>query len=124
MPNWPWSPRISPLGQPEPSRAAGILPRRHTPVLAGRITRGSSIARTVRARRWPKVLVAGLVLVILGVTLMPSESRPGVIILGVIIVLQAAARGLVRQPTDQDRKRVPSARSAVVAGRRSSHSER
>ena len=69
------------------------------PVLAGRMTRGSSIARTVRARRWPRVLVAGLVLVILGVTLVPGEPRPAVIFLGVMLVLQAAARGLVRRPS-------------------------
>lgn len=94
------------------------------PVLAGQMTRGSSVARTVRARQWPRVLVAGLVLVILGVTLVPIESRPGVIFLGVMIVLQAAARGLVRRPPDQDRRRVPSARPIMVAGRRLSHSER
>jgi nucleotide-binding universal stress UspA family protein len=76
------------------------------PVLAGQMTRGSSIARTVRARRWPGVLVAGLVLMILGITLVPSEPRPGVILLGVMIALQAAARGLVRWPSDRERRRV------------------
>jgi hypothetical protein len=68
------------------------------PVVAGQITRGGSIARTVRARWWPRVLVAGLVLVILGVTLVSGESRSEVIFLGVMMALQAAARGLVRQP--------------------------
>ena len=76
-----------------------------SPVLAGQITRGSSIARTLRARLWPRILVAGLILLILGVTLVPSESRPGVIILGLLLVLQAAARGLVRLPSGQDRGR-------------------
>jgi hypothetical protein len=46
------------------------------------ISHGSSIARTVRARRWPKVLAAGLVLVILGSTLVPGEPQPGVILRG------------------------------------------
>ncbi len=76
-----------------------------SPVLAGQVTHGSSIARTVRTRQWPRVLVAGLVLMILGVTLVPSEQRSGVIFLGVMLVLQAAARGLVRLPSDQDQDR-------------------
>jgi hypothetical protein len=63
------------------------------------------VARTLRAPRWPRVLVAGLILLILGVTLVPSESRPGVIVLGLLLVLQAAARGLVRLPSGQDRGR-------------------
>jgi hypothetical protein len=81
--------------------AASVTP----PVLAGQITHGSSIARTMRARRWSGVLVAGLVVVILGVTLVPSEPWLAVILLGVMLVLQAAARGLVRRPPDQDRGR-------------------
>jgi len=73
------------------------------PVLARQITHGSSIARTVRVRQWPRVLVAGLLLVILGATLVPTGPRPQVILLGVLLVLQAAARGLVRVPSDQHR---------------------
>jgi Domain of unknown function (DUF1707) len=73
------------------------------PVMAREITHGSSIARTIRVRQWPRVLVAGLLLVILGVTLAPTGPRPQVILLGVMLVLQAAARGLVRVPSDQDR---------------------
>lgn len=46
-------------------------------VLARQVTRGASVARTMQARQWPTVLVAGLILVIVGVTLVPSESRPG-----------------------------------------------
>jgi hypothetical protein len=73
------------------------------PVLAGQMTHGSSIARTVRTRQWPRVLIAGLLLVILGVTLLPTGPRPQVIFVGVMLVLQAAARGLVRVPSGQDR---------------------
>jgi Domain of unknown function (DUF1707) len=73
------------------------------PVVARQITHGGSIARTVRVRQWPRVLVAGLLLVILGVTLVPTGPRPQVILLGVMLVLQAAARGLVRVPPSQDR---------------------
>jgi hypothetical protein len=72
------------------------------PVPAGQMTRGRSIVRTVRVRQWPRVLVAGLVLLILGVTLVSSGLRPDVIFLGVMLILQAAARGVVRLPSDQD----------------------
>jgi hypothetical protein len=81
--------------------AASVTP----PVLDGQTTHGGSIARNMRACRWPRGLVAGLVVVILGVTLVPSEPRPGVIFLGVMLALQAAARGLVRRPSDQGRGR-------------------
>ena len=72
-------------------------------VLARPITHGNSIARNMLARQWPRVLVAGLLLVILGVTLVPTGPRPQVILLGAMMVLQAAARGLVRLPSNQDR---------------------
>jgi hypothetical protein len=73
------------------------------PVMTRQMTHGSSIARTVRVRQWPRVLVAGLLILILGVTLMPTGPRPQVILLGAMLVLQAAARGLVRVPSGQDR---------------------
>jgi hypothetical protein len=87
------------------SRSADSAASVTAPVLDGPTTHGSSIARNMRARRWPGVLIAGLLVVILGVTLVPSEQRPGVILLGVLLVLQAVARGLVRRPSDQDRGR-------------------
>ena len=90
------------------SAASAEQMRRRGPVAASMpagpatwISHGSSIARTVRARRWPKVLAAGLVLVVLGSTLVPGEPQPGVILLGVMVLLQAAVRGLVRQPSHQ-----------------------
>jgi hypothetical protein len=92
---------------PASATSAGQMRRRGPAAAslpAGRaawISHGSSVARTVRARRWPSVLVAGLVLVILGSTLVPGEPRPGMIFLGVMLVVQAAARGLVRQPSHQ-----------------------
>jgi len=82
------------------------------PVLARQITYRSSIARTVRDRQWPRVLVAGLVVVILAMTLVPGEQRSGVILLGVMLVVQAAARGLVRLASDQDQGRRCVPRSA------------
>jgi hypothetical protein len=73
------------------------------PVRARQMTHGSSIARTVLVRQWPRVLVAGLLLVIIGVTLVPTGPRPQVILLGAMLVFQAAGRGLVRVPSDQGR---------------------
>jgi hypothetical protein len=70
--------------------------------LVRQMTHDSSIMRTVRVRQWPRVLVAGLVLVVLGLTLVSGGQRPQVIFLGVMLVLQAAARGVVRLPCDQD----------------------
>jgi Domain of unknown function (DUF1707) len=78
--------------------AAPATPR----VPARRITHSSSIVRTVRVRQWPRVLLAGVVLVILGLTLLSSEPRSEMIFLGAMIILQAAARGVVRLPSDQD----------------------
>jgi hypothetical protein len=69
---------------------------------ARKISHGSSIVRIVRVRQWPRVLVAGVILVILGVTLVSRGERPDVIFLGVMLVLQAAARGVVRLPSDQN----------------------
>jgi Domain of unknown function (DUF1707) len=82
----------------------GSAPSVAPPVLAGQITRRDSIARTLRSRQWPRVLVAGLVLVLLGVTLVPSSTDGGrfgnmVVFFGMMIVLQAAARGVVRLPS-------------------------
>jgi len=92
--------RAQPRGR---ERAASATP----PVLPRQVTRGGSIVQTVRGRQWPRVLVAGLVLVIVGVTLVPSESRPGVILLGVMLVLQAAARGLVILPVSSHITQAP-----------------
>jgi Domain of unknown function (DUF1707) len=78
------------------------------PVLAGQVASGSSIARTVRTRQWPSVLAVGLVLVILAVTVVHGGPRPGMIFWGAMIALQAGARGVVRQPSGQGRRRVPS----------------
>jgi Domain of unknown function (DUF1707) len=83
------------------SRSRDFAASATLPVLARHITRDSSIMRIIRVRQWPRVLVAGLVLVILGLTLVPSGQRPQVIFLGVMLILQAAARGVVRLPSDQ-----------------------
>jgi Domain of unknown function (DUF1707) len=91
-----------------PAGPTGVQSRRRDfagsatlPALARHITRDSSIMRIIRVRQWPRVLVAGLVLVILGLTLVPGGQRPQVIFLGVMLILQAAARGVVKLPSDQ-----------------------
>ncbi len=87
------------------SRRRDSAPSATLPALARHITRDSSIMRImriIRVRQWPRVLVAGVVLVILGLTLPSSGQRPQVIFLGVMLILQAAARGVVRLPSDRD----------------------
>jgi Domain of unknown function (DUF1707) len=98
----------------QPGRRGGAMPV-GPPVLAGQTTRSSSIARTLRTRQWPWVLAAGLVLMLLGAALMPGDAGGGrfgnmVVFLGMMLVLQAAARGLVRLPPERNRGRVPFAR--------------
>jgi uncharacterized protein DUF1707 len=94
---------VRPAGSQSRGRdSAGLVT---PPAVAGQTTRGRSIARTMTARRWPGVLVAVLAVVILGVTLIPGEQRPGAIFLGVALVLRAAVRGLIRRPSDRDRGR-------------------
>jgi hypothetical protein len=84
------------------SRSRGSAASATLPVLARHVTRDRSIMRIIRVRQWPRVLLAGLVLVILGLTLPFSGQRPQVIFLGVMLILQAAARGVVRLPSDRD----------------------
>ena len=98
--------------------------RARATVPAGQMARRSSLARTLRTRQWPWVLLAGVVLVLLGVTLVPSDTDGGhfgntVVFLGMMLVLQAAARGVVRLPSDQHPGPRPPTPRWSTAGRRS-----
>ena len=106
------------------ARPAAQSCRRDRTVSAGQMARRHSLARTLRTRQWPWVLVAGLVLVLLGVTLVPSDTDGGhfgntVVFLGLMLVLQAAARGVVKLPSDQDLGPRPPTPRWSTAGRRS-----
>jgi hypothetical protein len=92
----------------------GMRLRRQDPVVPGtpaapaaQPTRGSSIARTLRTAWWPRVLVAGLVLVIVGVTLLTGTAQALVTLGGAVVFVFAAAQGWQGKFWDQDRRRQP-----------------
>ena len=74
---------------------------------AAQPTRGSSIARTLRTAWWPRFLVAGLVLVIVGVTLLTGTAQALVTLGGAVVFVFAATQGSQAKSWDQDRRREP-----------------
>jgi hypothetical protein len=66
---------------------------------------GSAIARTLRTRWWPRFLVAGVVLAVLGVTLLSGTAQVIVVLLGALTFVSAAAQGLMGKSWDEDRRR-------------------
>ena len=94
--------------------AMGMWLRRRDPVVsrppavpASRATRGRSIARIARTAWWPRFLVAGLVLAVVGVTLLSGVAQALVILGGVAVFVFAAAQGLLGRSWDRDRRREP-----------------
>jgi hypothetical protein len=92
----------------------GMRLRRQDPAVPGtpaapaaQRTRGSSIARTLRTAWWPRLLVAGLVLVIVGVTLLSGTAQGLVTLGGAVVFVFAAVRGWQGKSWDQDRRREP-----------------
>ena len=77
------------------------------PVPAVRTTRGRSIARTARTAWWPRFLVAGVVLAVVGVTLLSGTAQGLVVLGGAVISAFAAAQGLLGRSWDRDRRREP-----------------
>jgi hypothetical protein len=76
-------------------------------VPAARETRGSSIGRTLRTAWWPRFLVAGVVLVVVGVTLLSGTAQALASFGGAVIFVLAAAVGLLGKSWDRDRRREP-----------------
>jgi hypothetical protein len=70
-------------------------------------TRGSSMARTLRTAWWPRFVVAGLVLTVVGVTLLSGTAQGLVTIGGAVVFAFAAAVGLLGKSWDRDRRREP-----------------
>ena len=92
----------------------GMRLRRQDPAVPGtpaapaaRPTRGSSIARTLRTAWWPSVLVAGLVLVFVGVTLLTGTAQALVTLGGAVVFVFAAVQGWQGRFWEQDRRREP-----------------
>ena len=76
-------------------------------VPATRATRGSSIARTLRTAWWPRFVVAGVVLIIVGVTLLSGAAGALASVGGMVIFGFAVAIGLLGKSWDRDRRREP-----------------
>jgi hypothetical protein len=92
----------------------GMRPYSQDPVVPGeggvpgaKPSHGSAIARTLRTRWWLRFLIAGVVLVIVGVTLLGGTAQAIVGLLGVLTFVFAAAQGLMGKSWDQDRRREP-----------------
>ena len=74
---------------------------------AARPAPGSSIARTLRTAWWPRFAVTGLVLVVVGVTLLSGAAQGLVAVGGMVVFACAAAVGLAGKSWEQDRRREP-----------------
>jgi hypothetical protein len=92
----------------------GMRLRRQDPVVPGtpaapaaQPTHGSSIARTLRTAWWPRFLVAGLVLMIVGLTLLTDPAQVLVTLGGAVVFLFAAAQGWQGKFWAQDRRHEP-----------------
>jgi hypothetical protein len=92
----------------------GMRLRHRVPVVPGtpaapvaRPARGSAVARTLGTAWWPRFLVAGLVLVIVGVTLLGGTAQGLVTLGGAVVFVFAATRGWQGKSWDQDRRREP-----------------
>jgi uncharacterized membrane protein YphA (DoxX/SURF4 family) len=92
----------------------GMRLRHRDPVVQGtpaapatRPTRGSSIARTLRTARWPRFLAAGLVLTVVGVTLLSGTAQALVALGGAVVFLVAAVIGLGGKGWDRDSRNEP-----------------
>jgi hypothetical protein len=92
----------------------GMRLRRRDPVVsstpavpATRKNRGKSIAGTGRTSWWPRFLVTGVVLAVVGGLLLSGAAQTVVILGGVLIFVFAAAQGLMGRSWDQDRRREP-----------------
>jgi hypothetical protein len=85
-------------------------------VPAARTTRGSSVARTLRTAWWPRFLVAGVVLVVVGVTLLGGVAQALVVLGGALISVFAAVIGPPGKAWDRDRRREPPVRPGSIPG--------
>jgi len=92
----------------------GMRLRRQDPAVPGtpaapavQPARGSSIARTLRTAWWPRVLAAGLVLMIVGVTLLTDPAQALVTLGGAVVFVFAAVQGWQGKFWEQDRRREP-----------------
>ena len=70
-------------------------------------SRGRSIMRTLRTAWWPRFLVAGVVLMVVGVALLSGAGQALVALGGAVVFVFAAVVGWQGKSWDQDRMREP-----------------
>ena len=98
---------VHPLAPPSRARCARLLParregmrlHRRDPVVLGtpaapaaRGTCGSSIARTLRTAWWPRFAVAGVVLTVIGATLLSGAAQALVALGGAVVFVFAVTQ--------------------------------
>lgn len=76
------------------------------------VSRRALIVRAVRTRWWPRFLLAGVVLVVVGVTLLSGAARAVAVIVGVPVCLFAMVRGLDSDDYYRHEPPIPPGRTA------------
>ena len=92
----------------------GMRLHRRDPVVLGtpaapaaQTSRRRSIMRTLRTAWWPRFLVAGVVLMVVGGALLSGTAQALVALGGAVVFVFVAAVGLLGKSWDQDRMREP-----------------
>jgi hypothetical protein len=90
----------------------GMRPNSQDPVMPDvgavpgtKSSHGSTIARTLRTRWWPRFLVAGVVLAVVGVTLLSGAAQAIVVLLGAVTFVFAGTQALMGKSWERDRRR-------------------
>jgi hypothetical protein len=88
----------------------GMRQRRQAPVVPGlmadpgaRKSYGASLARTLRTHWWPRFALAGVVLAVIGITMLSGGAQGGAVLGGVAVFAFAVLQGLGahhREPVD------------------------
>jgi hypothetical protein len=110
--------------------AMGVRRRHQNPAVPGtsaiaatRTGWGAVIARTLRTRWWPRVLVAGALIAVLGIMLLSGTAQALVAALGALVFLSALLQAMGagnRTPTDlqESHDRLARLRSSSIGSRR------
>lgn len=87
------------------------------PVPRGKVSHGAGLARSFRTRWWPRCALAGVVLAVIGATLLSGATQAWVALLGMTVFLIALLHGLGVH--DRDPVRVQEGRYQMTRGRSS-----
>lgn len=96
QPGMPTAPAVPPV--------PGLLGLPATPAGKPARRRTARLARTLRTRWWPRLLLAGVLLVVVGVTLLSGAAKAWVVGLGAAIIFVIGLRSLSMSPDDYRRE--------------------